>query len=397
MATPPTQQAADDIKTLKGLEIIRRRPGMYMGFGPDGMYQMFHEVLNNSVNEAMAHYCDYIEITLNADSSITISDNGRGISVDTYHWDLTCLEIKLSVLVCGSGPLEDYMYYVWGGMHGIGLIPVNALSEWLIAEIRRDGFLWRQSYAQGVRTSDVIKVRPLAAGEATGTSIAFLPDSEIFGPVLDFFTYDYEVLVLRCRQIAYLLHGVTIRLIDRRASTSPRETTFHVEGGLDTFVADLNRDRQPLHPPVVGMKAVPIDSATPDENIVEIEFAIQYTDDPHTTELMFVNTLETPDGGTHLTGLRTALTRTLNQWIRKTGAGELKFSGPDTRRGLTAVVSLRHPNPWFESQTSVKLTNKEVRGMVASAISGAFVECLEKHPDQAQRIVDHLRRAADNK
>lgn len=382
MATPLTQQqTADVIKTLTAVESVRHRPALSVGTGSDAMYQMLYEVLDNSINEAMAHHCDFIEITFNADRSITIFDNGRGISIEVYAWDLTFLEVNLSL----RSP----------GIHRVGLLAINALSEWLIAEIRRDGFLWRQSYARGVRTSDVIKVRPLADGETTGTSITFLPDSEIFS-IFNDFTYDYEVLAARCRQIAYLLHSVTIRLMDRRVATSPRETTFHVEGGLETFVTDLNRDRQPLHSPVVGIKAIPIDTAKPDENIVEIEFTFQYTDDSHTSELMFVNTLET-QGGTHLTGLRTALTRTLNQWMRKTSAGDLKFAGQDTRKGLTAVVSLRHPNPWFESQTSVKLMNKEVRGMVASVISRAFVEYLEKHPDQAQCIVDHLRRAGDNK
>jgi DNA gyrase subunit B len=395
---PQRQQIAEDIQALKGLEAIRLRPGMYVGASPDAIYNMADEVLDCAIDEAMAGYCDHIEITIHPDSSMTISDNGSGIPVAMHPTlGISQLEAVLTMIFAGRRSSE-HPYTATGGMHGVGLKAVNALSEWFIAEVRRDGYLWRQSYARGVRTSDVEKVRPLNDTESTGTTITFYPDADIFPDLRSGFDFDYDILLKRFRQIAYLLPGITVRFTDQREKPFPREATFCFESGLETFVRDLNRNRVPLHAVVSGMKTAHYDKGRPNKDTIEVEVALQYTDDAHTTEVLFVNTVETPDGGSHQVGLRTGITRTINKWARKMGylrTGDDKFTGRDVRKGLTAVVSVKHPNPQFASMTKVILENPEVHSIVASAVSGVLAELLESHHDAAQRIFDNCRASED--
>ncbi|MEP7284345.1 MAG: ATP-binding protein [Chloroflexota bacterium] len=394
--TPRQQQVADDIQVLKGLDHVRFRPGMYIGSRPDAIDNMLYAVLDNSINEAMVRLCDKIELVIHADGSITISDNGSGIPVAIYPREgISQLEVELTIIFAG-GRIRNPLYCVWGGMHGIGLNAVNALSESLIAEVRRDGYLWRQSYARGVRTSDLEQIRPMNEGESTGTSITFYPDAEIFLELLKVHDFNFNTLANRCRELAYILPGLTIHLVDQRETGLPRETTFYFEGGLTSFVKYLNRSRNPLHTVISGTKTVYVDKDTNREKIIEIDFAFQYTDDLRTTELTFVNTVQTPDGGTHWTGFRTALTRTINKWAHKTGFfkdNEANFIGQNTLEGLTAVVSIKHPYPQFKSQTNVVFVNPEVKGIVASVVSEFFTQHLESNPDEAQRILDRCRRA----
>jgi DNA gyrase subunit B len=387
------RQEADDIRVLKGLASVRLSPGMYVGQTPDAIYHMANNVLDYPINDAMAGRCSGIDIIIHGDSSMTISDNGPGLAVVRVEsMGLSELEIELTLLVIPGRP-SDHLYHVCGGLHGIGLKPVNALSEWLIAEVRRDGYVWRQSYERGKRTSDVVKARPMKMNESTGTSITFRPDPEIMGGFPTEFDYNYDVLSKYCHNLAYVLNGITIVLKDQRSSGSPRKTTFHFEDGLKAFVSELNHDRKPLHDIVSGTKSVQFSKSEYDEGTIEVEFAFQYTDDLHSTERFFVNTVETIDGSTHQAGLRTALTRTSNKWTRKNGyweSKEDKFTWCDTLKGLTAVVSLRHPNPQFESQTKVKLMNPEVRNIVTSTISAVYTQFLEKNPEEARRIADHI-------
>lgn len=391
------QQTAHEIRVLTGLEAIRLRPGMYLGAGPDTIYNMLYEALDSSLNSALAGLCDDIEIVIQPDSSVTITDNGEGLPVEVdQRLGVSLLQDEMTQIWIPGRP-RHYLYAVSGGTHGIGLKAVNALSEWLVAEVRRAGYLWRQTYERGVPTSDVAKVRPMTDSETTGTAITFFPDASIIPWRHPDYDFSYETLSNRCRQIAYLLPGTIVRLVDRRGSGPSHEMNFCFEGGLQTFVKRLNQDRSPLHAVISGSKTVQLEKNNVSQ-VVEVTFAFQYTDDTHTTEVAFVNTLELLDGGTPLTGLRSALTRTLNQWAGKAGhfnLGEVKLSGRDTRQGLTAIVSLKHPFPRFESVVKLKLINPEVSSLVASIISGVFAKHLEENPGEAQLIVDHLRLSSE--
>jgi DNA gyrase subunit B len=370
---------------------------MYVGVRFDMIYDMINNVLDYSLNEAMAGHCNHIEIIIHADSSITISDNGEGLPVDTHSSiELSRLEVELTMMFCGRW-LSDGSYHVAGGMHGVGLKAVNALSEWMIAEVRRDGHLWRQTFARGIRTSDLIKSRAMGDSESTGTAITFYPDTETLPGIHDEFAVKYEVLAEQYRYIAYVLHGTTIHLRDERPS-SLHETTFHFSD-LKSLVNEINLNHTPLHEVVCDVKRVPYVSHGIDRGMIEVDFAFQYTDDQHATELLFVNTVPTPDGGMHRTGLRTALTRTINQFARRMNylkENDASFTGHQTLQGLTALISVKHPFPQFQSQMIVKLQNPEVNQAVSSAISESFRQHLESNPDQAQRILDHCRRMRAN-
>lgn len=372
---------------------------MYLGVGPHAIYHMLYEVLSYVVNEAMAGHCNRVEITIDADNSITVSDNGRGLPVALHALEgRSLLEIELCE-IWTPGPRYDHVYRVSGGLHGVGLKAVNAVSEWLRAEVRREGYVWQQSYARGIPTSTVEKVRAMADSETTGTTITFYPDKDIFQEVWTTFHFDFDVLAERCRQLAYLLHGVTFRLIDRCTGILPRETTFHFQAGLVDYVKYLNRGRVPLHTVISGAKTVQVDIGRASKQVVEVEFALQYTTDSRKTEFGFVNTVELLNGGTHLAGLHTALTRTLNRWARTTGylaGSQARLTGRDTRQGLTAIISLKHPCPHFESMTKLKLLNPEVQGIVAAVISGGFRGYLESQPAEARRIFDSCRQGREN-
>jgi len=382
------QQTAEDIKALENIEAVRLRPGMYVG-GTDihALHHLVYEVVDNAIDEAIAGRCDHIEVVLHADGSVSISDNGGGIPVEVNKQrGISTLQLVLTVLHAG-GKFGGGAYKVSGGLHGVGVTAVNALSEWLLAEVRRGGYVWQQTYERGIPTSDVHKVRKLKADEGTGTSISFLPDNT----VMQVTEFNYKTLLDRFREMAYVTHGVTIHLVDEREAIFPRETTFYFEGGLKTFVSYLNLNRDPIHEVISGAKEIRFNEGEKNEGTMEVDFAFQYTDGTNTIELAFANTINTQDGGTHLTGLRTALTRVINNYARKSGLlkdKDANFTGRHTLEGLTGIVSVKHPNPQFESQTKVKLMNPEVSSAVASVVSEIFTEYLENYPKEARRIVE---------
>ncbi|MEP7286370.1 MAG: toprim domain-containing protein [Chloroflexota bacterium] len=389
---PQRQQEAEDIQALKGLEAVRLRPGMYVG-GTDihALHHLVYEVVDNSIDEAMAGRCDFIQIVIHADSSVMVSDNGGGIPVAMHPQEgISTLELVLATLHAG-GKFGGGAYKVSGGLHGVGVKAVNALSRWMTAEIHRDGYVWRQTYERGIRTSEVEAIRELEPDEPTGTFISFMPDEEIFIGVREEFDYVFKTLMDRFREMAYVTRGVTIRLIDEREPVIPREHNFYFEGGLKTFVNYLNRNRDAIHDVIHGSREIKFNEGQKGEGTMEVDFAFQYTESTNTTELAFANTINTPDGGTHLTGLRTALTRVLNSYARKAGMLKDKdsnFSGRHTLEGLTAIVSVKHPNPQFESQTKVKLMNPEVSAATSSVVAEIFTEYLEVNPKEGRRIVD---------
>ncbi len=395
MAAPQRQQTGQDIRALEGLEAVRLRPGMYIG-GTDihALHHIVYEVVDNAIDEAMAGRCDFIQVVIHPDSSITVSDNGGGIPVEE-HWqsEISTLELVLTKLHAG-GKFGGGAYKVSGGLHGVGVKAVNAVSEWMVAEVHRDGYVWRQNYERGVRTSDVERIRELEPDEPTGTLIRFFPDAEIFAGVRQEFDFNFKTLQDRFREMAYVTRGVTIRLVDEREQPIPREMTFYFEGGLKSFVRYLNTNREAIHDVVFGTKEVPftyIQEGKPTEGAMVVDFAFQYTDSTNTTELAFANTINTPDGGTHQTGLRTVLTRVINTYARKAGLlkeRDANFTGRHTLEGLTAIVSIKHPNPQFESQTKVKLMNPEVSSAVSTVVAEVFTEYLEINQKEARRIVD---------
>jgi DNA gyrase subunit B len=393
VAGQPAQQTGQNIRKLEGMEAIRLRPGMYVG-GTDinALHHLVYEVVDNAIDEAMAGRCDYIEITIHPDSSVTVADNGGGIPVEE-HWQspgVSTLEAVLTNVHMG-GKFGDGAYKVSGGLHGVGVKAVNALSELMVAEIHRDGHVWRQEYSRGAPTTKVEKIRKLKSDEPTGSFITFLPDAEIFQGVRQDMDFNYKTLMDRFREMAYVTRGVTIHLIDEREAIFPRETTFFFESGIRTFVSYMNRNRTPIHDVVYGSKEIRFNEGQKTEGTMEVDFAFQYNDGTNTTELAFANTINTPDGGTHMTGLRTALTRVINNYARKSGflkEKDANFTGRHTLEGLTAIVSVKHPNPQFESQTKVKLMNPEVNSAVASVVSEVFTDWLELNPKEGRRIVD---------
>jgi DNA gyrase subunit B len=366
---------AKDIQVLEGLEAVRRRPGMYVG-GTDikALHHLIYEVVDNSIDEALAGACARIEIIIHKDSSVTVGDNGRGIPVDIHpQMQKPALEVVMTILHAG-GKFGGGSYKVSGGLHGVGVSAVNALSEWCRVEVRRDGKVHSQRYERGYPTGPV-EVIGKATDQETGTRTTFKYDPEIFKGELDF---RFETLVQRFREMAFVTRGVTIYLLDERTN---REMTFYFEGGIMSFVRYLNRNRNVLHPVVHIEKEV--------EGIT-VAAAIQFTDACSVSVYAFANTINTMDGGTHLTGLRSAVTRTINDYARRSGLlkdAEANFSGDDTREGLTAIVSIKHPDPQFESQTKVKLMNPEVQTIAQQVVGEAFSTFLEENPSAGKSIV----------
>jgi len=375
-----------DIQVLEGLEAVRRRPGMYIGSTDvRGLHHLVHEVVDNSVDEALSGYCDLIEITINPDNSVTVVDNGRGIPVGLHHTQkkadgtpMDTLEVVHTILHAG-GKFGGSGYKVASGLHGVGVSAVNALSEWLEVEVHRDGKVYGQRYEKG-RPVTPVESKGRTKASDTGTITTFMADSEIFSSL----DYKYEVLMQRFREMAFLTRGLTIRFVDNRevrAKARAREMTFYFEGGIASFVRYLNKNRSTLHAPVYAEKQV---------NGTMVEAAIQYTDGYAESVFAFANNINTVDGGTHLTGFRSALTRSLNDYARSKNLLKDKdsnFSGEDTRQGLTAVLSVKMTDPQFESQTKGKLGNAEVRGHVESVVSEALSEFLEKNTRDAKNIV----------
>ncbi len=377
--TNDTKYDASSIQVLKGLEAVRRRPGMYVG-GTDvkALHHLVYEIVDNSIDEALAGRCDRIEVTIHADASITISDDGVGIPVDMHPTEgVSALELIHTSLHSG-GKFDNAAYKVSGGLHGVGAAAVNALSEYMVVEVTRDGHVWQQRYARGIPQMAVEKVRKMKRGEPTGTKTPFKFDDTIF---VEDAVYRFDTLANRFREMAFVTSGVFLSLRDERVQPM-RETNFYFEGGVKSFVRYLNRNRKTLHDPVYAHNEV--------DNI-DVEAAIQYTEGIAVSEYAFANTIHTPDGGTHLTGVRTALTRVLNTYARKNNFLKEKdknFSSDDTREGVTAVVSVKHPDPQFESQTKVKLMNAEVAGIVASVTAEALTLYLEENPREAKRIIE---------
>ncbi len=376
--TRPNHYTADDIQVLEGLEAVRRRPGMYIG-GTDikALHHMVYEVVDNSIDEAMAGYCDRIAITIHRDGSVTVQDWGRGIPVDIHkQTGRSALETVMTKLHAG-GKFGSGAYKVSGGLHGVGVSAVNALSEWLEVEVRQGGRVYYQRYHRGVPQDDVRAIGTAAPGE-TGTRTTFLPDRTIFEDT----EFRFETLVQRFREMAFLNRGLTIEFADERTNNGPRWMTFYFEGGVRSFVRYLNKNREVLHEPIYVEKEV-------EGNLIEA--AIQYNDGFNESVFAFANTINTPDGGTHLTGLRAALTRTINDWAKRQGLlkeGDPSFTGEDTREGLTAIISVKLPDPQFESQTKVKLLNEKVRTQVESVVGEALLEWLEKNPREGKKIVE---------
>ncbi|HEY3344348.1 MAG TPA: DNA topoisomerase (ATP-hydrolyzing) subunit B [Anaerolineaceae bacterium] len=366
---------AKDIQVLEGLEAVRRRPGMYVG-GTDlkALHHLVYEVVDNSIDEAMNGPCDRIDIIIHADSSVTVRDNGRGIPVDLHpEKKKSALEVVMTTLHAG-GKFGGGSYKVSGGLHGVGVSAVNALSEWCEVEVTRDEQVWFQRYERGIPQEPVKMIRN-APADQSGTQTTFKFDTDLFKGEMDF---KFDTLVQRFREMAFVTRGVTIYLGDERAD---REMTFHFEGGITSFVRYLNRNRELLHPVFHVQKEI--------ENI-DIEAAIQYTDSYQESVYSFANTINTIDGGTHLTGLRAAITRVVNDFARRNNFlkdADTNFSGDDTREGLTAIISIKHPDPQFESQTKVKLMNPEVQTYATQVIGEEFGRFLEENPAAARAII----------
>jgi DNA gyrase subunit B len=370
-----TSYEAKDIQVLEGLEAVRRRPGMYVG-GTDikALHHLVYEVVDNSIDEALAGICSRIDIIIHADSSVTVQDNGRGIPVDQHpQMKKSALEVVMTTLHAG-GKFGGGGYKVSGGLHGVGVSAVNALSEWCEVEVRRDGQIHKQRYERGYPQGPV-KASGKVKEDESGTKTTFKFDPEIFKDNVD---YRFDTLAQRFREMAFVTRGTTIHFRDERNN---RELTFYFEGGINSFVRYLNRNRTPLHPVVYVEK---------DIDGVGIEAAIQYTDSYTESVYSFANTINTVDGGTHLTGLRSALTRVINDFARKNNLlkdSDPNFSGDDTREGLTAIVSIKHPDPQFESQTKVKLMNAEVQTYSQQVVVEAFNTFLEETPSAAKAII----------
>jgi len=371
----PLTYEAKDIQVLEGLEAVRRRPGMYVG-GTDikALHHLVYEVVDNSIDEALAGVCDRIEVTINTDSSVTVTDNGRGIPVDIHpQMKKSALEVVMTVLHAG-GKFGGGSYKVSGGLHGVGVSAVNALSEWCEVEVKRDGKKYFQRYERGYPKGPVAVIGKSSEKE-TGSRTTFKFDPEIFKGDLD---YRFDTLSQRFREMAFVTRGVTLYFRDERIN---REMTFYFEGGITSFVRYLNRNREVLHPVVHAEKEI--------EGIT-IDAAIQYTDAYAESVYSFANTINTIDGGTHLTGLRAAVTRTINDYARRSGLlkeADPNFSGDDTREGLTAIISIKHPDPQFESQTKVKLMNPEVQTLTQQVVGDLFSTFLEENPSAGKAIV----------
>ena len=385
-AAQPTAYDASAIQVLEGLEGVRRRPGMYVGSTDGrGLHHLIWEVVDNSIDEAMAGYATRIEVTIRADSSVQVTDNGRGVPVGRHKTGKDALEVVHTVLHAG-GKFGGGVYKVSGGLHGVGVSVVNALSEWLEVESSRDGQVWGQRYERGRPTGPVTALRPWNGGP--GTTTRFMADGEVF----DTIDWSFDAIVQRLRESAYLNKGVWIRLIDERSSP-PRERSFYFEGGLISFVRHLNRNKETLHqrPIYVERRDGPADRQT------MVEVALQYNDTYAENVLAFANNINTVDGGTHLTGFRAALTTSLNDWARRAAVlkeSDANLSGDDVREGLTAVISVKLPEPQFEGQTKAKLGNAEVKGQVQAALADGLGQYLDENPQDGRRILEKCLTAA---
>ena len=368
---------AEQIQVLEGLEAVRKRPGMYIGgTNTKALHHMVYEVVDNAIDEAMQGRCDKIVVTIHKDESVTVSDNGAGIPVGIQkQTGIPALTVVMTKLHAG-GKFGDVGYKVSGGLHGVGVSAVNALSTWMETTVKRDGKVWMQRFERGVPVTELKEVGKCKRDE-TGTIQRFLRDDTIF-EVLE---YDWQTLVARFREMAFLTRGINLQFVDERGEEA-REINFYFEGGVETFVRYLNKNRTVLHQPVyVDMQV----------ESTQVEVAIQYTDGYSESIFAFANTINTPDGGSHLTGLRAALTRQINDYARKQGIlkdNDANFSGDDTRQGITAIISVKVVEPQFEGQNKLKLLNNEVRYHVETAVAEGINSWMEENPREAKRITD---------
>ncbi len=373
---------AESIQVLKGLEAVRRRPGMYIGStSENGLHHLVYEVVDNSIDEALAGHCDTINVTIHADNSITVSDNGRGIPVEMHPTEKKpAVEVALTMLHAG-GKFDKNTYKVSGGLHGVGVSVVNALSERLEVVVDRDGNRYRMGFVRGKTTK---KLETLGKARGTGTTVRFKPDPEIF-TVLEF---HYTTLADRLRQLAFLNRGVTITIKDEREQPAKSET-FYAKGGLIQFVEWLNRNKKALHPKPIAFNAVKDD--------VDVDIALQYEDGYNENTFTFVNNINTHEGGTHLTGFKSALTRTINDVAKRRDflkKEDFTLSGEDIREGLTCVLHVKVKEPQFEGQTKTKLGNSEVEGIVKAVVNEHLGSYLEEHPPVARAIIEKAVSAA---
>jgi len=371
---------AKDIQVLTGLEPVRKRPGMYIGStGPRGLHHLVYEIVDNSIDEALAGVCDTINVIIGKDNSITVEDNGSGIPVEIHpQTGKTTVETVLTVLHAG-GKFNNSAYKVSGGLHGVGVSVVNALSEWLVAKVRRNGNEYMQRFERG---KPVTELEIIGKASETGTTISFKPDYLIF----DSIEFDYQTLQYRLREMAFLNKGVKITLEDKRTDT---KEIFYYEGGIKSFVEFLNKNKNPIQKDVLYFED------KKDDVIVEI--AMQYTDSYSENIYTFANNINTEEGGFHLSGLRTALTRALNDYGRKYNYLKEKddnLQGEDVREGLTAVLSVKLPNPQFEGQTKTKLGNSEIKGIVETVVYEYLSSFLEENPSEAKKIMEKAINAA---
>ncbi len=375
---------AQDIQVLEGLEPVRERPGMYIGStGPRGLHHLVYEVVDNSVDEALAGYCSGLVVTINPDNSVTVVDDGRGIPVGIMEkYGKPAAEIVLTMLHAG-GKFGGAGYKVSGGLHGVGVSVVNALSEWLELDIYLEGYHWHERFERGAPIGGLERLEKIPKGGRRGTTVSFLADSDIFEDV----EYDFRVLAQRLRETAFLTKGLRIELNDERAEGE--STVFQYQGGIRDFVAYINREKDAIHRSIIYFENETADGA--------VEIAMQWNSSYNESIFTFANNINTTEGGTHLSGFRGALTRTINDYARQKGLLKEKednLSGEDVREGLTALVSVKLKNPQFEGQTKTKLGNTEIRSLVETSVNAKLAEFLEENPSEARQIVDKSVNAA---